>query len=264
MASNKLNVRINNRLFLSMLIYLNRSKLIDSSSFQVPITSNNSIITLKSNILRLYLSNVDMSNLFEEIKNDLIFILYDLPNLFDTILSKVRVGKVLDFEFDIIMKYFPNLVNDNIAQLSIKYITRINKKKFKLVFAKNWKLEIIIEDFKKLQIIGYHLLFNVNDISILNNSSNRILTIEHQAVDSTEFEPIILQEDEDNTDDLMVIEDPNIDETNKKPEVTVRYKAMVNAGSCLSIYVLERPRRHKQRKQTTTEQDQEIPTAIET
>ncbi|CCH61294.1 hypothetical protein TBLA_0E02390 [Henningerozyma blattae CBS 6284] len=262
MASGVATIQISKNVVLPILLYINRSQLLKNNSsssyssstnddnlFQAPIISNNSIICLKSANTKLYLSNIDMKNLIEEIRDDILLIIYEITSIeiIETVLNKVRIGNTIDFKSSVLPVLFPNGDPSNFVDSNITTITRVGKYKYKLNFKKNWELDIYIENIKKLQAIRYYILFGSyqNSTHATNiYQQRRILLAEKYNVDENNGTPIISVEPADES--IPISEDPVLvqeDEEDKKPQIAFKYNPVTNLGGCLSIHVLQRPKR---------------------
>ncbi|CCD26431.1 DNA-binding protein SAW1 NDAI_0H02570 [Naumovozyma dairenensis CBS 421] len=257
-------IRISKRTILPIRIFINRKRLLgnkssdpnnndEKTSFQAPLLSNNSIICLRSPITRIYLSNQDMERLCLEIKDTIILILYELtsPKLLKNVLNKLRIGSSMDFQKDVI----PNIIDasssdgNKFLNVPVVTITRISKTKYKLHFKQNWELDIFIKSFKLLTKIRHYLLFTDETIGVAQSlglvPKRKILLMEQKsskiATDDTESNednttPYILQENEENGGQ---------EEEESKPIITFKYNPIITLNECISVHVLQRPRRHK-------------------
>ena len=275
-------VRITKNACLRLRIFVNRKHILQdaskNSSFEVPLLSNNSIVSLKSPMTGIYLSDSDMKPLCNEIKQEILLILYELasPPVAEKILAKIRIGQTIDFQTGVVEKIRKMLKPDGDADTSfvtsnVQTITRVSRFKFKLHYVKNWELHIFIDNIKKLSKIREYLLYwdkwsmhGNRAITELNQHKNSLLLAEKVSVfpqvatspgspgsgdieisgirNENSPDGIVRDDDNDdhndNDDDLRFVEDV-------KPEIKYNYRSLVCFGSCIDIHVLQRPRRHK-------------------
>lgn len=116
MAPSIATVKIARDMVLPLRIFVNRKQILQTNDktsnksnatiFEAPLLSNNSIICLKSPNTRIYLSQQDKKNLCDEIKEDLLLIVYELasPEIISSVLSKIRVGHSTDFQINVLPK----------------------------------------------------------------------------------------------------------------------------------------------------------------
>lgn len=280
-------IQINSKCVLSVRVFINRNKVLKSITnsdtiFEAPILSNNSIIRLKTPAIRLHLSNEDMKFLLNEIRDSLLFMLYELcsPILEEKVLNKLKIDTFMDFA-DIleILKKGSSLETRSTdvynpidgIDVHITSIERTGKKSYKLHFSHNWRLDILIENIDKL----HHwrklltLLDSVQSVSNTGQSiplfipfkSTNVLVrsikpLESDTNSSKSEDPPILIEPEDDglgqvpRDEIeMVDQDPNdikLDtKDDKKPIFDYQYKGMRLFDKCIKIHVLGRPKRGK-------------------
>ncbi|CCE65395.1 hypothetical protein TPHA_0L00390 [Tetrapisispora phaffii CBS 4417] len=254
-----------NNVLLPLRIHVNRKQLLqniaNSSSdekdpiFEAPLLANNSIIQLKAPLTRIYLSNKDLTDLCNEIKYDLLFIVYDLTSK-EVMDHDLRIGKVISFQNDIVEKHYMKdgeMVNDMIKNCHIESIVRISKFKLKISYKHNWELSIFIKSLKQLTEIRNYLLFknfpthfdeistehmvNTGMVSVKNNKRILLTTVQEQAPEN----PVILLEGSDNESGFIhehITEDT-------KPTINYKYQPSITLPECIEIHVLKRPRRHR-------------------
>ncbi|CCF60417.1 hypothetical protein KAFR_0K00620 [Kazachstania africana CBS 2517] len=244
MVLNVATVKISDNMVLPLRIFINRKRILENNSsktiFEAPLLSNNSIVSLKSPNVRLYLSEYDMRNLCEEIRNDLIFIAYEVssPEILDKIIAKLRIGNSLPYKENVVSKT-EGESNKFIAS-HVETITRVSKFKYKLHFKKNWELDIFINDVRKLSQLRHYLIFSkYRSIlpPLIVRPDRRLLLVEHSA---SSRKPNILIEREEDEEDPFAMQPAE-----EKPEIKFKYKPVLNVMSCIDIHVLQRPRRHK-------------------
>ena len=120
------NIRVSSNSILPIRIFVNRKQLANNVAsktiFEAPILSSNTLVSLKSPKTRIYLSNNDMKNLCDELKDDILLILYELtsPLIHDTVLQKIRIGTTIDFQENVIKQII------GIVDESIKYYVNIS------------------------------------------------------------------------------------------------------------------------------------------
>ncbi|CCK70228.1 DNA-binding protein SAW1 KNAG_0D04890 [Huiozyma naganishii CBS 8797] len=241
MAISVATVALDERTTLPLRVFVNRRKLAsnvkESTLFETPLLSNNSLVSLKSPKTAIYLSNTDMESMCNAIKDDLLMIVYELMGP-QVALSKLRVGQ--EKSFDSI--YSTTEYNHEFIDHHIESITRLGKFKYKLWYKNNWELEIFLNNTLKLSRIRRYMLFRD---SILHNAVNEGIHDKKQLLlmrqDSVDISKVPTENDLP-LEDLPLEDLPSED---IKPEVNFRYKRMVNLVPCIDIHVLERPRRHK-------------------
>ncbi|SCU96393.1 LAMI_0F06392g1_1 [Lachancea mirantina] len=262
-------------------IFVNRRQLLKNienskTVFETPILPNNSIIRLKSPVMRIYLSNADMKAMCEEIKPELQIILYELTSkeVSEAVLDKLKVGNVLNFK-DVVphlplSKYRRNkLQDDTVTDLyNLTTIEKTTRNQYKLHFRKSWELDIYVNDIKKLDRIRNLLLqqaalrSNNNNalpwFPLLDDGSMKIISrrsvtsLKPSSKDhvfspeSATPPPPILQEH--SMEPALPLENPDhvatadIDEEDK-PILDFKHFQQTNLGKCIDIQVLQRPRR---------------------
>ncbi|AMD21210.1 HEL070Wp [Eremothecium sinecaudum] len=182
-------VNIAQGIVLQLRIFINRNeianKLKDADPvFETPLLSNNALVRLKSPFLRVHLSNEDTKNLCYELRDDLLFALYELasPALQDGLLKKLKVGGYLEFydilnEVQKLSELKPGAINKDspISGLNLHttHIERLEKHKYKLHFKHNWEVDLVIADIRKLTKWRRLLLLRGN-ISSNNNPARGI------------------------------------------------------------------------------------------
>ncbi|SCU80183.1 LAME_0B01926g1_1 [Lachancea meyersii CBS 8951] len=253
-------------------IFINRKQIAKNiedarPSFETPILSNNSIIRLKSPLVRLYLSNTDARNLCEEIKDELMLILYELTakKVHESVTGKLKIGNLVEFK-DILEK-LPSLRSAfqwDSHPCGILTLERTAKYQYKLHYDRNWSLDIFIDDIRKLSRIRDTLLARLFPGSALQGSMGsmgspgmKVLRRTRQEIPaplSTTEKPQILRESEDDmtlpddigegADGLQKAEvSVNTTKDEKKPQFRYRHLPMLNLGNCINIHVLRRPKR---------------------
>ncbi|CCC70656.1 hypothetical protein NCAS_0F01720 [Naumovozyma castellii] len=253
MASSIATVRISKNAIVSLRVFINRKKLLRNNSregqtFQAPLLSNNSIICLKSPLVRILISNQDMERLTNEIRDTIILIVYDLssPEVMETVLGKLRIGSSADFETEILPKLMDeNTLSKDLVNVPLQTVTRVAKFKYKLRFKGNWELDIFINNMKKLIKIRHFLLFTDGHMSAARTlelpPNRRILLTEQKTSLESEGSPMIPLE----VDGDEMIETTQDAVEDVKPDIKLKYNPIINLGECLSIHILQRPRRHK-------------------
>lgn len=247
--------------------------------FETPVLSNNSIVRLKSPLVKLYLSNNDTRNLCNEVKNDLLLIIYNLTSneVRQGALSKLKIGQTMDF-VDLFDKlpvlpfkpsdYPTNDENTGKFHSHLSTIERLGKHQYKLRFKKCWEIDIFITDIRKLALIRNSLLYKSSGGRYLSKSTDSILSrdvgsmkvlkrkrIETKEAGNSEDPLLILESDEEQDISNIQLEtmpiaqkgDSIIDtnqEFEKKPLFEYRYQPMISYGKCVEFHVLKRPRRN--------------------
>lgn len=241
-------LRVGPKTVLPLRIFINRRQLAQNVSsktvFETPLLSNNSIVSLKSPKTRIYLSNVDMLNLCNELRDDLLIIIYELtsPVILDTVLQKIRIGTTLDFQENVVNKILdpqsnnssPNDKEPSFMTSHLTTITRISKLKYKLHFKFNWEVDIYINSTLKLSKIRQNLIFKnrLSTPDIYDRKSTFILDKSSVTIPQEPSEDI----------SLLLPEEEVID---KKPSIAIKYKSVGTFLPCIDIHILQRPRRHK-------------------
>lgn len=213
----------------------------NESIFHIPLLSNNSIVYIKSPTVKIHLSNNDMRDLCSEIITELILIIYELaPELaVGKTFGSLRIGQSSDFQDN----YLSKLLEGDDADLvksHIDTITRVAKFKYKLHYKGNWELEIYINSVKRLADIRSFLLFKEQGLQHLIRtmpSKRKILLTETVSIEK----PKILQEVDDNDISLEEI----ASSADQKPDLTFKYKPVINLGDCIDIHILHRPKRQR-------------------
>lgn len=243
MVQSLTTLKIDNNTTVQLRIFVNRKQILQNSSkttvFEAPLLSNNSIVSLKSPSIGIYLSNTDMKSLFDEIKEEISLILYEVtsPNISQNVLSKLRVGQTMDFQTSVIQRLKDDLTIDDgeFIRSNILAITRVSKFKYKLYYESNWKLDIFIENTRKLTDIRQSLVFNDSILPLHVPHKRRMLIMQKSTSLRRSFE----------NDTNMTMETDGATLNDIKPEIKFKYKPILNLGPILDIHVLERPRRHK-------------------
>ncbi|CAI4054285.1 hypothetical protein N7582_000037 [Saccharomyces uvarum] len=261
MAPSIATVKIAKDMVLPLRIFVNRKHMLQSNSnsnnnpdatiFQAPLLSNNSIVCLKSPNTRIYLSQQDKKILCDEIKEDLLLILYELasPEIVTSVLSKIRIGHTIDFQTGVLPKLFAGACTEDTLSSHIQTVTRLAKFKYKLHYKNKWELDIYVNSIKNIANIRHYLMFQtltINGFS-LNAGPKTLLT---KKIETQPQVPKLLVENEE-SDALEAPEEENI-----KPVIEFKYKPVINLGEIIDIYVLQRPRRHKVRTQPDQRQEE--------
>ncbi|CAI4054508.1 DNA-binding protein SAW1 SKDI_01G0440 [Saccharomyces kudriavzevii IFO 1802] len=261
MAPSIATVKIAKDMVLPLRIFVNRKQLLQSSDnisnksdatiFEAPLLSNNSIICLKSPNTRIYLSQQDKRNLCDEIKEDLLLILYELasPEIITSVLSKIRIGHSVDFQTKVLPKLFAGAYTDDMVTSHVQAVTRLAKFKYKLRYKQKWELDIYINNIKNIANIRHYLMFQTLTMngSSLNSGPKTLLTrkIEKQP----QVLNLLIENEDSNALDVPV-------EENIKPVIEFMYKPVINLGEIIDVHVLQRPRRHKVRTQQNKPQEE--------
>lgn len=183
-----------------------------------------------------------MNDLCNEIKSDLLLIVYELTSqvIMEKVLGNLRVGQTTDFRAA--LGYLFKGKSAEIITSHIQTITRVAKSQYKLHFKKNWELEIFIKSIKRLVDIRGFLLFKEygsGSTTMGLYSKRKVLIMEKEELQP----PEVLQEDDDQGTESMsgvgAIQD-------HKPELTFEYKPVINLGECVDIHILQRPKRQRQ------------------
>lgn len=240
-------LRVGPKTVLPLRIFINRRQLAQNGSsktvFETPLLSNNSIVSLKSPKTRIYLSNVDMLNLCNELRDDLLIIIYELtsPVISDTVLQKIRVGTTLDFQENVVNKILDLKSKTSSSDKESRFITshlttitRISKLKYKLHFKFNWEVDIYINNTLKLSKIRQNLIFKNRHSTpdIYDRKSTFLL----------DKSSVIIPKEPSEDVSLLLPEEEAID---KKPAIAIKYKPVGTFLPCIDIHILQRPRRHK-------------------
>ncbi|QHS71414.1 DNA-binding protein SAW1 [Saccharomyces paradoxus] len=250
MAPSIATVKIARDMVLPLRIFVNRKQLLQSNEktgnksnatiFEAPLLSNNSIVCLKSPNTRIYLSQQDKKNLCDEIKEDLLLIVYELasPEIISSVLSKIRIGHSIDFQTKVFPKLFAGADTDDVVTSHIRTVTRLAKFKYKLEYKHKWELDIFINSIKKIANLRHYLIFQtltLNGFS-LNAGPKTLLAMK---IEKQPQVPNLLTENEE-ADALVTPIEEDI-----KPVIEFMYKPVINLGEIIDIHVLHRPRRHK-------------------
>lgn len=271
---------------LSVRVFINRNKVLKNISstdtiFEAPILSNNSIIRLKTPAIRLHLSNEDMKSLTNEIRDSLLFVLYELcsPILEEKVLNKLKIDTFMDFaDVLAILKDESNLASTSAdaynpidgIDVHITSIERTGKKAYKLHFSHNWKLDIIIDNIDKLNH-WRKLLTLLDSVQSAMSSAHSIplfipfkstnvlvrsikpfeSSTDRNATGSSE-PPILIDPEDDGLglpplgDDEATDQQANnikSDKNDKKPLFDYQYRGMRLFDKCINIQILGRPKR---------------------
>lgn len=245
------NIRVGPNSILPIRIFINRKQLAhnipSNTIFETPLLSSNTLVSLKSPKTRIYISNNDMKSLCDELKDDLLLILYELtsPVIQNTVLQKTRIGSTLDFQNNIV-NHILGSNDENVSdhghnkflESHILTIKKLSKVKYKLHFKFNWEVEIYINNISKLSKIRQNLIFK--------NHPNNLDVYDRRASLLTDKSTIVLPEEEEVISDvnsesiLSKAKETNVD---VKPEIVFKYKPIANFIPCIDIHILQRPRR---------------------
>lgn len=241
-------IRVGPKCILPLRIFINRRQLAQKVSsktvFETPLLSNNSIVSLKSPQTRIYLSNIDMLNLCNELRDDLLLLIYELtsPVIANTVLQKIRIGKTLDFQENVVNKILDPKSDSPSDKHETKFltshitsITRISKFKYKLHFQFNWEVDIYINSILKLSKIRQNLVFK--------NHLTPIDVYDRKATFLLDKSSVIIPEETPNNDMSLLL--PEEELVDKKPEIALGYKPVGTFIPCVDIHILQRPRRRK-------------------
>ncbi|EDO14710.1 hypothetical protein Kpol_316p3 [Vanderwaltozyma polyspora DSM 70294] len=250
-------IKISDNIILPLRVFINRKQLLynitNEPIIQAPLLSNNSIVCLKSPNTRIFVSNNDLESLCDEIRDDILLIIYELTSqeVMNQTIGKLRVGYNLDFKKSVINRFFKDDdTGDYYIDSNILMVTRVSKLKYKFRFKKNWEVDIFINNIKKLSDLRDYLLFrhNPNQMSspsIPINSVKKVLIMEpddYLNIETGKDQTMILQEDEN---DSGIIDQQSSQDDDSKPIIHYRYKPTLNLAELIDIHVLQRPRRHK-------------------
>ncbi|KAG0668054.1 hypothetical protein C6P45_005105 [Maudiozyma exigua] len=244
------SLKVTDNIVIQIRIFINRKQILQNydkatTLFEAPLLSNNSIISLKSPGTGIYLSNIDMQSLCEDLKEEIRLILYDLtaPNISKTVLQKIRVGQKIDFQTRVLEQIQDNLgsASDTYLKSNIKEISRISKFKYVLHYESNWKLDIFIDNISKLATIRQLLVFKYSP-TVHVPHKRRMLIVQKSSVAAKK----VVIPDESDMNELGEESTSVQNETMEdiKPEIAFKYKAIRNLGPIMDVHVLERPRRH--------------------
>lgn len=243
------NIRVSSNSILPIRIFVNRKQLANNVAsktiFEAPILSSNTLVSLKSPKTRIYLSNNDMKNLCDELKDDILLILYELtsPLIHDTVLQKIRIGTTIDFQENII-KQILGSVDENINDYGhnkffeshIVTLKKLSKIKYKLHFKFNWEVEIYINNISKLSKIRQNLVFKIHP--------NNLDVYDQRASLLTDKSSIVTPEEQlDDDNDNLNMSQLERDNSDIKPEILFKYKPIATFVQCIDIHILKRPRR---------------------
>lgn len=251
MVQNLSFIKISNECLLPVRIHINRKQILSTShdtTVQAPLLSNNTIVCLKSPLTKLYLSNRDLKNLSEDVKEDLLIILYDLtsPIMKEQVLNKLKIGHALDFKADVVERINDHLHSD-FSVSSLTSIQRVGRFRYKLTFRKNWDADIYISNIKKLEAIRTYLIFKDQYPQWTEYpciEKRKSLMLIEQSVDPKQKDPPILIE-EDYEPPIENLSTENEEIINTKPSITFKYKSMLSLIQCIDLYVLKRPKRKR-------------------
>lgn len=184
-----------------------------------------------------------MHDLCNEIRTDLLIIVYDFTSqvMMEKVLGNLRIGQSTDF--GAALSYLFKDKTADIVTSHIQTVTRVAKSQYKLLFKKNWELEIFIKSIKRLADIRAFLLFKdygSGNAAMGIYSKRKVLIMEKKESQP----PKVLQEDNDEAIESMA----NVGAMQEyKPKLTFEYKPIINLGECIDIHILQRPKRQRQR-----------------
>lgn len=114
----------------------------------------------------MYLSNLDMQSLANDIETEILLIVHELtsPELIQNVLRKIKTGQSMDWQKDVMPKIFSSQAEPLVTSY-IRSITRIGKFKYRLHFKHNWELSIFIDNIRALAHIRAYLMFK-SDMSV--------------------------------------------------------------------------------------------------
>ncbi|SCU90981.1 LADA_0F07426g1_1 [Lachancea dasiensis] len=248
-------------------IFVNRKQIAKNiqesqSSFETPLLSNNSIIRLRSPLVRLYLSNADSRSLCQEIRHDLTLILFELTarEVHEEVVGKLKIGNLVKFEE--VFERVPALkstIGLDIKSCHLQTLERVAKYQYKLRYDHNWGLDIFITDIRKLTRIRNTLLLRLlsshswsersTDLPQVGISGMNFLRRIREEV--VQGEPEVLQELDDD-EFLLSSETPvapimsgpeKSSSQEKKPQFKFAHQQLQSLGNCIEIHVLRRPKR---------------------
>lgn len=183
-----------------------------------------------------------MHDLCNEIRTDLLIIVYELTSqvIMEKVLGNLRIGQSTDFSAA--LGYLFKDKTADIVTSHIQTITRVAKSQYKLLFKKNWELEIFIKSIKRLADIRAFLQFKEygsRNAAMGVYSKRKVLIMEKEELQP----PELLQEDNDEAIESVA----NVYAMQEhKPKLTFEYKPIINLGECVDIHILQRPKRQRQ------------------
>ncbi|AGO10700.1 AaceriADR352Cp [[Ashbya] aceris (nom. inval.)] len=235
-------------------VFINRKEVLNnaasSSLFEAPILSNSAIVRLKSPSVRVHLSEEDMQSLFSELRDDLLYIIYELGSSgAEETLRKFKVGGLADFRDILRGTEQADRPEQPVAGLELHTMTfeRLDKQRFRLHFEHNWVVNIILNDIRKLAVWRRLLLCDMAPIGMPAAASpapmpagapyvllrERRGRVSPQGMLQEEAHEGVLREGDLNAE--------------QKPVLDYRYKSVTNLGPGVEIHVLQRPRRARAR-----------------
>ncbi|KAK5778989.1 hypothetical protein RI543_003609 [Arxiozyma heterogenica] len=244
------NIRVGSNSILPIRIFINRKQLANNipsnTVFETPLLSSSTLVSLKSPKTRIYISNNDMKNLCDELKDDLLLILYELtsPMIYNTVLQKTRIGRTLDFQQNIVKRIIGSYDENSddhgrgeFLKSHILTIKKLSKVKYKLHFKFNWEVEIYINSISKLSKIRQNLIFKnyPNNLDVYDRRASLLIDKSTIVIPEEEVMPNI-----DNNSILSQSKEVNVD---VKPEIIFKYKPIATFVPCIDIHILQRPRR---------------------
>lgn len=261
MAPSIATVKIARDMVLPLRIFVNRKQILQTNDktsnksnttiFEAPLLSNNSIICLKSPNTRIYLSQQDKKNLCDEIKEDLLLIVYELasPEIISSVLSKIRVGHSTDFQINVLPKLFAGADTDNAVTSHIQSVTRLAKFKYKLHYKHKWELDIFINSIKKIANLRHYLMFQTLTLNGFSLNAGPKTLLARKIEKQPQVPNLLIENGDADALDTPVEEDI-------KPVIEFMYKPVINLGEIIDVHVLHRPRRHKVRTQSKQPQEE--------
>ncbi|SSD58783.1 uncharacterized protein SCODWIG_00544 [Saccharomycodes ludwigii] len=292
MAPNITFLKINNNSVLPLRVFVNRREVfkkfnkktgydsnskIDNIVFEAPVLSNNSIIRLRSPLVSIYLSNKDLKSLCQDLKDDLLLIIYELGNnlIQNKILNKLKIQETHNvtsnttkkndknkISFDEVTKLIHKMNNlekgdDNSTHingltLNSKTIQRLSKYTFLIEFEHYWTVNIIIKDIRKLS--------KIRNILLLREAANMGVTANNENVNLPKSRVILSEYKDDKigtsalgeekeTDDKFNNDDNDID----NPDNLLQY-----TGSMDSMQVSIRTIKHKKTTKILIEDEDSV------
>ncbi|AAS52272.2 ADR352Cp [Eremothecium gossypii ATCC 10895] len=235
-------------------VFINRREVLNNAAscslFEAPILSNSAIVRLKSPSVRVHLSEDDKQSLLAELRDDLLYIIYELgsPGAEET-LRKFKIGGLADFRDIVRAAEQGDRPEQPIPGLDLHTMTfeRLDKQRFRLHFEHNWVVNIILNDIRKLAVWRRLLLCDIAPIGVpaaaapapMPAGAPYVLLRERRGRVSPQG---MLQEDA--PEGVPREGDLNVEQ---KPVLDYRYKSVTNLGPGIEIHVLQRPRRVRPR-----------------
>ncbi|KAL6942058.1 hypothetical protein ACO0QE_003222 [Hanseniaspora vineae] len=207
---------------------------VQKSVFEAPVLSSNSIIRLKKPLVKLFLSNKDLNDLVENLRNDLILILYEFSDelVVSQILNKMKIDSSIElFKVTQFVVSKNNLKikdqNVNIDGLPVhgKSIKKLGKYKYIIDFDDKWGCDIVISDIRLLK--SFKRVMDLNRYTLLSNAGSADLLgtkLSHKVADFVGQQPLhpdtqgIDQFGESGEVQRMEAEDDNSDDDDEASE----------------------------------------------